>query len=482
MKKYLVFIVVFLSMFPMLVCHAENVTLKEEYLKGVYYVVEAKDGTVSQNHQPIFRLNGKIAYCLEPEVPAKAGEYQVTKGLSGSYLSKEERKKVEEFGYYGYEYPGHQTKEYYLAAQELIWETVGAYEAKWMTSLSSGKEIDVEKEKSEILKLIEENKKLPSFHLSTVYIYEEEFLELYDQNHVIDNFELVDSHFRIINGNLIGQGATENTILKGKMKTYDKEETLLYRQENSQKMATLRLTDPITFELSAVIEGVSMKIHKIGEVWNGIKNTGEWENQNGIEFELYAEEDIMGHFDNVIYQKGTLIEKIITKRGYAETKKLPNGKYRLVEVKPKEGYKASDPIIFEINNSVEKEPTIEIKNMLSTGKLEILKTDENKLPLAGVVFGLYSKNGKKLSEQSTNQEGKIIWNQLPIGEYQVRELKTLEGYILNTEKEEISIEENQVYLLEKVNIPLLPNTSGKKYSFQFFLGLVGLFISKQFLR
>lgn len=481
MKKIAIFIFMLIGMFPVL-AKAENATLKEEYLKGIYYVVEAKDGTISQNQQPIFRLNGKIAYCLEPEVPAKAGEYQVTKGLSGSYLSKEERKKVEEFGYYGYEYPGHQRKEYYLAAQELIWETVGSYEAKWVTSLSEKEEIDVEKEKLEILKLIEENKKLPSFHLNTVYIYEEEFLELYDQNQVVENFQLIDSHFRIINGKLIGQGATENVTLKGKLRTYDKEETLLYRQENSQKMATLRLTDPAFFELSVVIEGISMKIHKTGEVWNGIRNTGEWENQSGVEFELYAEEDIMGHVDNILYEKGTLIEKLITKKGYAETKKLPNGKYRLVETKAKDGYTYSSPIIFEINSSVEKDFIIEIKNELSTGKLEILKTDEQKQPLSGVVFGLYSKNGRKLDEQITNQEGKIIWDRLPVGEYQVRELKTLEGYVLNTEKEKIDIKENQTFLVEKVNVPLLPNTSGKKYPLEIMFGLLGLVISKQFLR
>jgi len=481
MKKYLIFIVIFVNMFPMLVCHAENATLEEEYLKGIYYVVTAKDGTVSQNRQPILRLNGKVAYCLEPEILAKAGEYQVTKGLSGSYLSKEERKRVEEFGYYGYEYPGHRTNEYYLAAQELIWETVGSYEVKWMMGLNGETEINVEKEKNEILKLIEENKKLPSFHLDTVHIYEEEFLELHDQNQVIDHFELVNSYFRIMDGNLIGKGATENTILKGKLKSYDKEETLLYRQENSQKMATLRLTDPITFELSIIIDGISMKIHKVGEVWTGIKNTGEWENQNGVEFELYAEEDIMGHFDNVLYKKGTLIEKIVTKKGYAETKKLPNGKYRLEETKSKSGYQISSPILFEINSSVEKEPMIEIKNKLSTGKLEILKTDEYKLPLAGVVYGLYSKNGRKLDEQITNQEGKIIWDRLPVGEYYIQELKTLEGYILNTEKEEINMKENQILLLEKMNVPLLPNTSGKKYSFQFLFGLFGLIISKKFL-
>ncbi len=481
MKKIILFIFMFISAFPVL-AKAEKATLEEEYLKGVFYVVEAKDGTISKNQQPIFRLNGKIAYCLEPEILAKAGEYQVTKGLSGSYLSKEERKKVEEFGYYGYEYPGHHRQEYYLAAQELIWEHVGLYEAKWVTSLDGNEELDVEKEKQEIMRLIEENKKLPSFHLNTIHIYEEEFLKLYDQNQVIENFELMNSHFRIMDGNLIGQGATESVILKGKLKAYDKEETLLYRQENSQKMATLRLTDPTFFELSIVVDGVSVKIHKIGEVWNGVRNTGEWKNQDRVEFELYAEEDILGHFDNILYKKGVLIEKFITEKGYAETKRLPNGKYRLVEIKSKDGYEISDPVVFEIDNSVEKELMIEIQNKLSIGKLEIFKINEQKQPLAGVVFGLYSKSGRKLDEQITNSEGKIIWSKLPIGEYQIRELKTLEGYILDTVKEKIEIKKDQTLLLEKVNVPLLPNTRGTKHSFRFLFGLFGLIISKRFFR
>lgn len=71
---------------------------------------------------------------------------------------------------------------------------------------------------------------------------------------------------------------------------------------------------------------------------------------------------------------------------------------------------------------------------------------------------------------------------MPVGEYQVRELKTLEGYVLNTEKEKIDIKENQTFLVEKVNVPLLPNTSGKKYPLEIMFGLLGLVISKQFLR
>lgn len=467
-------------MCPILV-KAENATLEEEYLKGVYYVMTAEDGKVLEHQQAIFRLQGKLAYCLEPEVGAKAGEYQVTKGLIGSYLSDENKKKVEEFGYYGYEYPGHQKKEYYLAAQELIWETVSSYEVKWVTGIGSSTEINVESEKQEILRLIEENKKVPSFHLKTVSVYEDEFLELQDNHNVLEHFKVIDSHFRIVDNHLVGQGFIEDTLLKGSLNTYDKEETLLYRQDSSQKMATLRLTNPTTFELSVIIEGVSMKIHKVGEVFHGIWNSGEWKNQSGVEFEIYADEDIMGHFGQVLYTEGQLIETLITKNGYVETKKLPDGKYRLVETKGKDGYQITQPIIFEIDSSVEKSPTLEVKNQLSTGKVEIVKTDGNGLPLSGIIFGLYSMGGKKLDEKATNEDGKIVWERLPIGQYQIRELKTIDGYILDTTKEQITVDKNKTVLLEKINVPMLPNTSSKSYSWRLLIGLFGLVASKRFL-
>lgn len=477
----MMFIFFFIGMCPMLV-KAENATLEEEYLKGVYYVMTSPEGEVLQNHEPIFRLDGKIAYCLEPAMLAKAGEYRVTSGLSGSYLSDEKKAVVEEIGYYGYEYPGHQQKEYYLAAQELIWEAVSSYEAKWVTSLNGGTEINVEKEKQEIIELIEKGKKIPSFHLETIHIYEEEFVEIHDTNNVLDQFEVFDPHFRVVNGILVGQGLTKDITLKGSLQSYDKQHTLLYRQDDSQKMATLRLSSPTTFEVQFIVDGISMKIHKIGEAWNGIWNSGEWKSQGGVEFEIYAEEDIIGHFNNVIYTKDSLIQTLTTnKNGIAETKKLPDGRYRLVETKGKDHYRVTEAIIFEIDSSVEKNPELEVKNQLSTGKVEILKTDDQGMALSGVVFGLYSKGGKKLDEQTTNQDGKIMWERLPIGEYQIRELKTLEGFVLDTTKEKISVVENQTILLEKVNVPLLPNTSGRTFPLKLMIGLFGLVASKRFL-
>lgn len=480
MKKIWMFLFCLMMLYPVFV-KAESATLEQEFYPNVYYVMTSKDGNVLENQEAIFRLNGKIAYCLEPNVVAKAGEYRVTEGLSGSYLSKENRKKVEEFGYYGYEYPNHQTKEYYLAAQELIWEAVSNYEVKWMTNLNNGVEINVEREKEEIKRLIEQGKQIPSFDSVDILLYEGELFRLKDENNILDQFQLDSLDFKIENNYIVGKMEDKDIEIKGTQKSYDNEETLLYRKDTSQKMATLRLSEPPRFQVNIKVDGVSVKVHKTGEVWNGIWNSGEWKNQTGVEFQLYAEENILGHSNQVLYQKGELIEVLTTKNGYVETKRLPNGKYRLVESKEKEGYRKIEPVLFEINSAVENNPIIEIKNEFSTGKLEIYKQDDQNNPLSGVVFGLYSKNGRKLDEQTTDQNGKIVWERLPIGEYQIRELETLNGYVLDSTKENVLVKEHELTILKKINVPLLPNTSRNYFGFRFVIGLFGIFISKHFL-
>lgn len=458
--------------------HAKEATLTDEYLNNVYSIHTLQDGTTEVYQEAIFRLDGKLAYCLNPSIQAKPGNYLVTEGLSGSYLSDEQKERVEAIGHYGYEYPGHQTTSFYLAAQELIWEYIYGSEVVWnLAPDGSEMEHDVEYEKSEILSLIEKSKQLPSFNQKTIIAYEGEKLFLKDENHAIDQFEILQDGIWIEDNTLMSERLIKDMKIKGKYKKYDNEVTLLYRQEGSQKLATLRLSKLPTFEVDINVIGNSLKIHKVGEVWNGIVNTGEWKNQNGVEFEVYAEEDIMGHFGQIIYQKGELIDKIVTKSGYATTKRLPDGKYKLVETKGKEGYSEIVPIVFEMNDESKKE--IEIENYLCTGTLEVTKKAQDGTILPGVTFGLYNKSGKKLDERITDQNGKIVWI-LPPGEYQVKELKTLEGYVLDTTKKKVTVESGKTASIEQINVPMLPNTSShKKNHWQFIIGIIGFLISKK---
>ena len=73
---------------------------------------------------------------------------------------------MELISYYGYGYPGHDSLKYYMATQELIWLYSDDY-VKWMDKYSTngtlGNQINIDNEKNEILRLVNNHNKLPSF-------------------------------------------------------------------------------------------------------------------------------------------------------------------------------------------------------------------------------------------------------------------------------------------------------------------------------
>ena len=85
-----------------------------------------------------------------------------------------------------------------ITTQELIWEKITDYEIDW--HIQNGKffkKIDIETEKSEILKLVNESKKLPSFSNTKHKIPINEEYILVDENNIINKFEPMDKNITI---------------------------------------------------------------------------------------------------------------------------------------------------------------------------------------------------------------------------------------------------------------------------------------------
>ncbi|MBO1914054.1 hypothetical protein J4G37_55720, partial [Microvirga sp. 3-52] len=84
-----------------------------------------------------------------------------------------------------------------------------------------------------------------------------------------------------------------------------------------------------------------------------------------------------------------------------------------------------------------------VENELSTGSVKLVKVDvdNENTPMSGVVFELSSLDGLSLDETTftTNEEGKIIVDNLKPGKYQFTEVKTLFGYDLLEEPIEFEI-------------------------------------------
>ncbi len=249
MKKFLLVILsVCLFGFGFSYVSADDISYKR--LNNIYFNLTV-DGKFESNHVTMFILDGRLAYCIEPGKDINTKYYDAFRDWSVSSLSKEKQKYIEKLGYYGYEYPGHQTDKYYIATQELIWKTVKKVDIKWTTEKDNGGSvIDVETEKNEILNLINQNDKIPSFADEVIQGKVGETIEIEDANKVLTNYEINDSAYHDIEvqGNKIkitfNNEEQEEEEISLKQKIYDKKTLLIYNKAGSQQLAALRISNP----------------------------------------------------------------------------------------------------------------------------------------------------------------------------------------------------------------------------------------------
>ena len=191
----------------------------------------------------------------------------------------------------------------------------------------------------------------------------------------------------------------------------------------------------------------------------------------GAEFELRANEDIIVR-GKTYYKKGELVTILVTdKDGYASIDNLPLGKYTLKEIKSANN-NVLDPNTYEFELVYEDQytevvyKTFTLDNKYPKGELEFTKTDlVTGDPLPDTKIEIFTENGVKVFEGRTDENGKIIITDLPVGKYFILESDAPDGYILNEEKMWFSITENgEIVKADMTNekIVEVPNTLQEK--------------------
>ena len=209
----------------------------------------------------------------------------------------------------------------------------------------------------------------------------------------------------------------------------------------------------------------------------------------GVTFEIYKED-------------GTKIDTMTTdENGIATSHKLPAyDRYFLKEVKTLNNYRLNTnetPFVLAWNQTLK----LTIKNEKKKGQIQIYKfdqdyplhmnrsTDTEEIPeimLEGVKFEIYDKDQNLVDTIITNKDGIAISKELPIDNiYTVKEVKTNENYILNTETKEVKFKEDKeiqtlgignehekgnlkVIKVDKDNKDIvLPNAKFEIYSYEF---------------
>lgn len=215
-----------------------------------------------------------------------------------------------------------------------------------------------------------------------------------------------------------------------------------------------------------------IEINKKGEKFVVNENGYSYEeiDLDNVLFDVITMQDIIyGEFE---YIEGEVIDSIRTdSNGIAVIDSLPLGKYKIIEKEVDSNYvldnqeynielRYIDAYTSVIDNN------INIKNYLKKAKLEIIKIDDNGNYLEGVLFNVLDSNNNKVYEGVTNNEGKIILDDLIYGKYIVYELEGLDGYMVDNYKYEVIFNDNnrEEKLVIKNNKIMPPKTSNKRYN------------------
>ena len=204
-----------------------------------------------------------------------------------------------------------------------------------------------------------------------------------------------------------------------------------------------------------------------------------------VSFGLYADEDLKAANGSVIPKDGLVEIIACDENGKAQfTSDIPIGSYYVKEISTDKHYILSDkkyPVVFEyagqdtatVHISVDDGKPIE--NEIIYGTIKGLKIDrETGENIAGALFGLFNSEEKEFSEETailtaeSNEDGVFTFENVPYGEYIIRELKPAEGYLPNEENFYAAISENEETVeisVENDRIPELKTTAtvdGKK--------------------
>lgn len=475
MRKFLIFIGMFL-MFCTNVFASGHLEL--ERIDGVYSSqLNMDDYSYFSSNQKKYIMDGRVVYCVEPGLDIMTMNYASSFNLYDSGFNQDVINYISLIGHFGYDYPGHQTDRFFLAAQELIWESIGNNDIHFTTGINdTGNMININYEKNEILSLVNHYNLKPSFDNSNISgIYNDEIV-LVDKNNVLSNYDIVSSdNIVTIDGNKLkirlSSSGSSDIVLK--RKKYDDLSSVFYYAPNSQDFMFLRADDEVTsaVHVDSFVPLSNIKIVKTGMMLDDIDGDNNFIYKNrgltSVKFGIYAAHDI--YFgDRLLYLENDLIEEIYTVDGVAYSSDLPNGDYYIKELETLDEFVLNDEIInVSLYNSKEDVYTymVELTNDRKNVFLNLEKHGEifdkianskviyDSIPLSGVKFGLYS------SSDIYDEDGELLINRdvliktlvtdgngfinekldIPFGNYYLKELETLPGYKLDMNIYEFSI-------------------------------------------
>ena len=209
---------------------------------------------------------------------------------------------------------------------------------------------------------------------------------------------------------------------------------------------------PDGYKLS--IDLIVIEVNSETEIYKTITNTKILGKINILKVDSDDEDvKLSGAVFEVKDSQGTVVDTITTgENGVGTSKELPYGSYTVAEVSAPEGYELSEESKNVTIDSNGQTIGLTFENTKILGNISILNVDsiDEDVKLLGAEFEIRDLEGNILDTLITNEEGVANSIQLPYGSYIVIETKAPEGYVLNDFSENVTINNENLEILLKV--------------------------------
>lgn len=201
-------------------------------------------------------------------------------------------------------------------------------------------------------------------------------------------------------------------------------------------------------------QGVEISLEKIMEQDEtfGIGMNSEYKN---VRFGLFAAEEITAADGNSIPENGLISEVSLDENMKAViAEKVPFAKYYVQEIATDEHYILNgEKYLVSFEYQGQEMTTVyvdcgQFKNFLKRGTVKGIKVNEADEPLENALFGLFSNEETKFTEDTaimtseSDSKGEFGFEEVPYGSYIVREIAAPEGYVLSDESYPVTVSED----------------------------------------
>ena len=237
---------------------------------------------------------------------------------------------------------------------------------------------------------------------------------------------------------------TINNLPYGKYYLKEKESNYYYQKSD----------EIINFEINSnketiVKEMINKKI--LGNIEVNKYGEKHFFKDNNIYYEMVPLASIIFDLYDI---NNTFIKEVKTdNNGYFKISKLPLGKYYLIEKNSNTNYLVNEKYEFEImkDNNKAIDVKVRINNYLKKGHLEFSKEDlTTGIGIPNTIIEIYNDENQLLFTKETDESGKVIINDLPLGKYYIIEKEANELYQITNEKVLFEIRENEEIVKTKM--------------------------------